>query len=351
VTGSLLAPTLLRFGLMAGGVDRTVEFHPLGPQMLAAIVARFFSFTAFETNRFIGLTTAERLLFLWRQPWVAPSALLVTLIGIVQPVGMALAWFRRVPGSAEWRRVKWLTTATVVWIYISFFFSVRGPLAHAFYVVFPVAAMYTCYCWRMFAGAPGPGGTRFRAWERMAAGALAAGVLMHAGVAIDRAPRKSLYVDRGLVQTAISARNDRYLGDRRDSLQQTQDRRPRAFDSVRDVDAYLRADPVADLDVVDTSWSPVGGGRISRFIVSLHNRSDSVAYLDIRYATVYSSAAGQGVAEREGVIKEILQPGESRSWNDVADGLTPEGAAIATFRIVSAEKCIPVKQSAGAAKT
>jgi hypothetical protein len=46
---------------------------------------------------------------------------------------------------------------------------------------------------------------------------------------------------------------------------------------------------------------------------------------------------------REGIIKEILQPGRSRTWDDLTDGLAPAGAASATVRIVEAEKAIPAR--------
>jgi hypothetical protein len=332
VTGSLLWPTLLRFGPWAGGVDRVVELNPQGISTLLTIVARFLSFTAFETNRFLGFNTAERVLFFWRQPWVLPFAALATAIGLVQPIAMAAAWFTRGDGSPEWRRLKYLVAMTIVWIYASFFFSVRGPLAHAFYVALPIAVVYACHCWRLVASPR---------LARVAAATLIAGVLLHVALAIDRAPRQSLYFDRALVQAAIATPNDRFLGDRRDSLEETQDRRPRSIDPVPDTDAYLRADAVSDLEVARAGWSPAVAGRVSSLVVSIRNRSGAAAYLDIRYVAQYTAADGQVVATREGVIKEILQPGERRTWTGLTDGLTPTGAVRATLRIVSAEKCVP----------
>jgi len=355
LTGSLVVPTLLRYGLTAGGIERTVQFQPQGAVALLAILARFLSFAAHETNRFLGLDMAERAMFLWRQPWTVPFALVATVVGFVQPVVMAAAWFRRSPGGREWARVKWLAAGTVLWIYASFFFSVRGPLAHAFYVTSPVAFVYAAHCWQMFAAAAAPAGGRRRlrvptAWvERIAAVALVSGVVMHAGLAIDRAPRRSLYLDRPLVQAAISSRNDRFLGDRRDSLNETQDRRARPVDPVEDSGAYDRAAAADDLVLAGADWAPAVFGQVSRFGVSIRNASATAAYLDIRYTARYRDSAGSTVTTRRGVIKEILQPGATRTWGDLTDGMVPTGAVSATLSLDSAEKCIPSQRSGGLA--
>jgi hypothetical protein len=348
ITGSAIAPTWLRYGLGAGSVGRTVEFQPQGPVAFLTILARFLSFASHETNRFLGLDTAERLMFLWRQPWVVPFALVATAAGLVQPFVMAAAWLGKASGDDhQWTRVKWLAAGTVLWVYASFFFSVRGPLAHAFYVTCPVAFVYAAQCWQTLASAPRAPAGRWRlrvtaAWaQRLAAVALVSGVVMHAGLAVDRAPRQSLYVDRALVQAAISSRNDRFLGDRRDSLVETQHRRARAVDGIADADEYDRADARDDLTVVRADWRPAVLGRVSRFAISIRNTSPTAGYLDIRYTARYHDTAGSTLEARQGVIKEILEPGATRSWENVTNGIVPRNAVGATLVIDGAEKCIP----------
>lgn len=336
LTGSLLVPTLLRFGLGAGDVQRNVQFRAQTSGTLGVILARFLSFTAFEINRFAGLTFADRASFLLRQPWVIPPALFIAITGLVQPVLMAAVWFRRAHDCPEWTRVKIVAAVTTLWIYASFFFSVRGPLAHTFYVVFPVAALYSFYVWR-FVASP-------RLW-RIAAVVLAAGVVFHAALAIDRGPQRSLYRDRGLVQTAIAARNDRLLGDRRDSVIENPDWRPRPIDKVADEESYARAQPAEDLKILAAVWSRALFDRISSFEVTLLNRSRTVAYLDIRYTITYTGASGQPVAQRQGVIKAILQPGATGTWPGVTDGSVPAGAVAASLAVLTAEKCIPATPS------
>jgi len=343
-TGSAIVPTVLSCGLSAGGVERTLQFQPQGIVALLTIVARFLSFASFETNRFLGLDIAERAMFLWRQPWVVPFTLAATAAGLVQPVVMAAAWFTRPPGDRSWTRVKWLAAGTVAFVFASFFFSVRGPLAHAFYVVSPLAFVYAAHCWQAVASSPVAG----RRWspsatlvERGAAVVLVSGVVMHAGLAVDRAPRRSLYLDRPLVQAAISTPNDRFLGDRRDSLGETQDRRARPVDPVSNAAAYDRASARDDLVLVGADWAPAVFGRVSRFRLSIRNAGATAAYLDVRYVARYRAADGTGVATRQGVIKEVLQPDSTRTWADLTDGMVPDGAVSATLTLDGAEKCIP----------
>jgi hypothetical protein len=179
---------------------------------------------------------------------------------------------------------------------------------------------------------------------RVAAIVLVCGVVMHTGLAFDRAPRQSLYLDRPLVQAAISSRNDRFLGERRDSLIETRDRRARPIDPVADAAAYDRASPSDDLMVVSATWEPVVFARVSRFRLAIRNASATAAYLDLRYTTRYRDAAGTEVSVRHGIVKEILQPGATRTWGDIADGMVPAGAVRATLSLDGAEKCIPAAQ-------
>jgi hypothetical protein len=151
-----------------------------------------------------------------------------------------------------------------------------------------------------------------------------------------------LYVDRDLVQAAIAAPNDRVLGDRRDSLLQTQDRRPRPVDRVPDTVAYESARATDDLTVT-VVWAPIAARRVSRFLVTAENRGAAAAWLDIQYVTTYFDRHRTPVARRAGVIKQILQPGETRNWDDVTDGMVPEAAATAQFEVTGAEKCIPAR--------
>jgi hypothetical protein len=342
VTGSLLLPTVARDGTNAGHMFGALTLVAQGPFGLLTIAARVLSFASFETLRFLGLTRADRVLLFWRQPWIAPFALVALAAGVAQPLLMAIAAFRRAASGAagDWRGVRVLTGATILLVYASYFLSIRGPQAHAFYVVFPVAVLFAASCWQVGVEASGP---RRRRWERVAAVVLGCGLILHTGLALDRWPRVSLYADRPLASAAILDKNDRYLGDRRDTLDALEDHRPRATDGVADPDAYLAARAADDLQIVRSAWSPVAG-LASRFSLTIVNRSRVAAWLDTRYTSTFTDASGRVVATHDGVIKQILQPGETRAWPDVADGDRPEGAVAATIVITGAERVIPVRR-------
>ena len=344
VPGILLVPTILRFGWNAGQVESAVAFHQQDPFELVTTAARVLSFASFEVNRFIGMSTAERLLVFWRHPVVALMVIPVGVAGILHPVWMAVSAIRSSgpdrPASQDWMRVRVLMLATIALITGSYYFSVRGPQAHSFYVAFPISALFAFTCWDVRARVRGG---RLPWLERIAMAVIAANMVLHAGLAIDRLGRQSLYVDRSLVAAAIAHRNDRYIGDRRDTALGQQNREPRASDAVTDVEAYRSATAASDLQVTAARWTPVAG-RISSFEVTVLNRSRVAAWLDIRLATVYSDTTGATIESREVVVKQILQPGESRTWTDVADGWTPEDARTASVAIIGAEKVIPVRR-------
>jgi hypothetical protein len=342
--GLLLVPTILRFGWNAGHVEGAVVFHSQNPFEFVTTAARVLSFVSFEVNRFIGMSTAERLLVLWRHPVVALAAIPVSIAAVVQPLWMAVSAFRPAGSAAlttrEWTRIRVLMLGTVVLITGSYYFSVRGPQAHSFFVVFPISALFAFTCWNARAVAAGG---RLCRLERVAAGVITANMLLHAGVAVDRLDRQSLYVDRRVVAAAIADRNDRYLGDRRDTAHAQLNREPRPADPVTDIEAYRSATAIGDLHLTAAKWTPVAD-RISSFELTILNRSRAAAWLDIRLAVSYTDSAGAALQSRELVIKQILQPGESRTWMNVADGWIPNGTAAASLVVTAAEKVIPRRQ-------
>ena len=207
-----LIPTLAAYGLASAasttGANVVVDFSNL--LRIPEVVARFLSFASAEIPRFLGNNTATRLEFITRHPWSAPFATFATIVGLLQPFVLFLAFFRLRHPAREWRPVAWLTAVTLAMTCASFVFSVKDPASHAFYLLFPVAMLYAFYCWEVLLQ---------RRWLRIAAAALlvSAGAI-HIAIAIDHAFTRSLYKDRSLVVRAIEERNYRLLGERRPVL-------------------------------------------------------------------------------------------------------------------------------------
>lgn len=212
VTGILLVPTFIKYGLTsrAGGVGSNIQFNPNHLLEFFTVLARFLSFASFELTRFLGADTQARLAFLKQNLWVAPFAVFVGTIGLVQPVAMTILWFVKKHSQKDWRAVKYFTLLTVLVVYFSFAFSVKGPASHTFYVVFPVAMIYSFDCWSRF--------LKDSRWQVFAAIFLASGIIFHAGLAAWSAPRRSLYKNRSVVVKALEKKDYRVLGERRQAF-------------------------------------------------------------------------------------------------------------------------------------
>ncbi|MGH9871179.1 MAG: hypothetical protein ACRD9S_01795 [Pyrinomonadaceae bacterium] len=213
ITGSFLAPTFIKYGLAAGmgGTNETVAFSSENLlrqlNIVEGVLGRFLSFASFELPRFIGANTAARMAFMRQNLWLAPLVVFLTLIGILQCGAMLVLWFRRNHSHKDWKAVKYFTLATVVLLYFSFLFSLKSPLSHTFYITFPVAMLYSLYCWSEF--------LRKRGWQTFAKVIIVCGVIFHIGLAVSNLRQVSIYLERGKIVEAIKAKDYRLLGERR----------------------------------------------------------------------------------------------------------------------------------------
>lgn len=210
---SLLVPTFLRYGLSEGAGSTNQAFQISGQNLLRqlniveGVLGRFLSFASFEVPRFLGHNTIERLAFLNEHPWLIPFVIFLTIIGILQSVALFFLWFRKQHSQADWRPIKYFTLATVVLLYISFLFSMKSPASHTFYLTFPIAMLYSLYCWNDYLHKKG--------WRTFALIVIVSGIIFDAGLAAHNFRHTSLYVDRDRVQQAIRQKDFRVLGDRR----------------------------------------------------------------------------------------------------------------------------------------
>ena len=213
LTGCLLAPTFVSYGVRAGAGGTGEMVAPNASNLarvlnpLEGVPARFLSLASFETARFVGRSTAERVAFLRENLWLAPFALFVGAVGLLQPAAMIALWFKREGMPEDWPGVKRLALLTVVLLCVLFLFTSKAPASHTFYVTFPVAALYGFYCWDVL--------LRRRFWRAFAAAFLACGVVFHAGLAAHNFARVSLYADRETPAAAIEAKAPALLGRRR----------------------------------------------------------------------------------------------------------------------------------------
>jgi hypothetical protein len=213
ITGSFLVPTFIKYGLTAGmgSTNETVGFNSENLlrhlNVVEGVLGRFISFASFELPRFIGPNTAARVAFMRQNPWLVPFVVFLTLVGILQCVALLVLWFRKNHSHQEWKGVKYFTLATVALLYLSFLFSMKAPLSHTFYITFPVAMLFSLYCWSEF--------LEKRRWQTFAKVFLVCGLIFHIGLAASNLRQVSLYLERDKIVQAIRAKDYRLLGERR----------------------------------------------------------------------------------------------------------------------------------------
>ena len=291
------------------------------------------------------MSTAERVLVLWRHPVVALAVIPVAVAGVLQPLWMAVSAFRSAgPRTAATRldasppsaaRDDCADHGKLLFL--------RSRAAGAFVLRrLPVSALFAFSCWDVRARAAGG---RLRRLERVAMVVIGANMVLHAGLPIDRFLAQSLYVDRSLVAAAIADRNDRYLGDRRDTARGQQDREPRPIDPVDDAEAYRCRDGDRRSADHPARWTPVAG-RISSF------------ELTVTEPQPRRCLARHPLRDRlHGRRRRHRRSTRGRHQADPSAGRDPEpgrtsptvgfrkAPTAATITIVGAEKVIPRRQS------
>ena len=181
-------------------------------------------------------------------------------------------------------------------VYASYWFVMEPPQAHAFYVLAPIAFMFAAFWWT-FVDSP-------RA-RRIAAGVLVLNVAFHAGLAWAQGPELSLYKNRDVVATAVRLKEPEMFAHRRDFAI---DGGPAV--ALRSV-APLRSDARLPGARVGVPRRVRGARCTGRSPCATAARV--VAFRDPLYIATYLDERGDVVDERHERIKDIFQPGETRT--------------------------------------
>ena len=330
VPALLLIPTLVTYGTStgSGGVVRNIHIHAENPWIIVTTLARFLSFASLEINRFIATDGPKRLEFFQRHLWLAPFAVVVGAIGLVQPLGMLIDLARssrRWPEPAtlpRWQTVRAMVAGSVLLVYASYWFVIEPPQAHAFYVLAPVAFLFAAYWWTLIDSA------RTR---RIAAVVLGLNVVFHAGLAWTQTRELSLYKNRGVVAEAVRLKEPQMFAHRREFAIGGG---PSAL-----VDPARPYDPTRDIQLVSARHRR-GPANSVHWTVTLRNANSVVAFRDPLYIATYRDERGAIVDERHERIKDIFQPGEIQTI-ELNDGYARVPFATADLRIAAAEALIP----------
>jgi hypothetical protein len=139
-------------------------------------------------------------------PLLLPGAAL-WIGGWVQAVTLLGVGFIRNNQEYAWNALRGLVLAVFGMVYVSFWFTVKQPLSHIYFVLFPLIMTYSCYCWMFF--------KKKEVWRTVAKTFVILGVIFHFGYALVVAPHDSIYPGREKIQKAIDAKDYRIFGERR----------------------------------------------------------------------------------------------------------------------------------------
>jgi hypothetical protein len=323
VPGLALLPTVIRYGTLGGtgGTLRNLHVHFVSPVEAFVTLARVFSFASLEINRFIEVDDGRRILFVRNHLWLLPLMAPVWAIGIVQPFWMLLSWFRAKPATPDWRAIRWVVAFNVGLVYLSYWFVIEPPQAHAFYLVAPVSFVFAAYCWSTIDS------PRLR---KIAVAALSINIAYQVAFASIKLVTSSLYTNRAAVVRAIVSKSPEMFGHRRAFA-------PDAGPPVLQ-DPTRPYNPLIDIHLVDAAFS-VGFARTANWSFVLTNTNPRVAFRRTMYRTTYRDRAGK-VEERYQFIDRILQPGESRRFV-VSDLFVDRDIAGASIRVGGADALLP----------
>ncbi len=101
----------------------------------------------------------------------------------------------------------------------------------------------------------------------------------------------------------------------------------------------------ADLRVIGSSWSRAVG-EVALWTVTIRNEGPA-AYRDLWFTTDYRGAAGEPRGAGEGVLAEVIQPGESRTVTGVNDGFVAPEAQSGKMAIARAQRLVPLEPFPG----
>ena len=207
---AFLVPTYLKFGFIhsGGGLNLSVGFNRDNFKQFFVVLARFLSLPSYELPRFLGPGTHERLAFFKAAPWLILPGVFLLIVGWLQPLVLLFMGFTRDKVHSKGRLLAVVTGFSLLMVWASFWFTSKPPLAHIYYVLFPLTAIYSFYIWDRLA--------EKKYWRTFGKICLAASFLFELGYMVKMMPLTSLYPKRPLVQRAISEKNYHLLGERRD---------------------------------------------------------------------------------------------------------------------------------------
>ena len=109
------------------------------------IILRYLSFASYEIPYMLGSNWQVRFQILNENPWMYPFAFYLFVFGSIS-VLFYLYSLIKVKIDNSFKKIKWLLIFGFTITFLSFFFSIKGPSPHTFYILFPLPLIFSVYC-------------------------------------------------------------------------------------------------------------------------------------------------------------------------------------------------------------
>lgn len=176
-------------------------------QNILTVLVRYLFFASYEVSYILGGSNDQRLEVIRSNIWAAPFTVYLWLFGFLLIMAYIFVFFRK-ESTPEWKKIKYLTLFLFALTFASFFFSVKGPSSHTFFIVFPLVFFYSLYCHEWLI-------RKFRFWKKLMFAALFSCLFFYTSLGMYNYKHKSLYKDREKVVKALQEKNYKILGERR----------------------------------------------------------------------------------------------------------------------------------------
>ncbi len=208
ISASTLIPTFAIYGVNAGSgnTSSNIVLNLSNAKEFITLLLRYLSLASNEIPRFIDTDGGSKINFFNNYYLATPFILFTIIIGFLQVAYLITGFFLHNP-KKDFYIVKWIIFIALLITYFSFFFSVKGPSSHTFYVLFPLVMFYSFYCWEPL--------FRRKWFTYLMLIMLVSGSITNITLAYHNYHLKSMYKNRELPLKAIQEKNYHLMGERR----------------------------------------------------------------------------------------------------------------------------------------
>jgi hypothetical protein len=171
------------------------------------IIFRYLSFASYEIPYMLGPNWKDRFEILNQNPWMYPFTFYLFVFGSIS-VLFYIYSLVKVKIDEAFKKIKWLLIFGFITTFLSFFFSIKGPSPHTFYVLFPLPLLFSVYCLSWIY-------CKKNIFRTFLIVAVFSSFFFYSGLIIFNYNHNSLYIDRTKAVNAINEKDYKILGARR----------------------------------------------------------------------------------------------------------------------------------------